>query len=59
MPKNKLDSMNLKTILIHLKKRLVKYEVVVDSEHNETVIIFEIERYKNRVFNTKTGKQIK
>ena len=59
MPKNKLDSMNLKNIKIHLTKRLVKYEVIVDSEHNETIIIFEIERYKNRVFNTKTGKQIK
>ena len=59
MPKNKLDSMNLKNIKIHLIKRLVKYDVVVDSEYNETVIIFEIERYKNRVFNTKTDKQIK
>ena len=48
MPKNKLDSMNLKNIKIHLIKRLVKYDVVVDSEYNETVIIFEIERYKNK-----------
>lgn len=59
MPKNILDSMNLKKIKVHLTKRLVKFEEVVDTEHNETLILFKIDRYKNRVFNTKIGKQIK